>query len=130
MRAGLVEFEETGEIAGVVAVGEIDSALEAQLYVSRASEGLATVGNAAAVQRLHAVFEDLGVAAVETSEEPFALDEVVDEFAFDGISGAEVLVVPGGEAFEFGQVLIGEDAGNGVDAVFQGVSRRDGLARC
>ena len=69
-----------------------------------------------------------GAVAREAAEEPLAADEVVNEAA--GFGGGRVveLVILVDEALEVGELLGGEDEGFGVEAGFEGVHGRGGLA--
>ena len=51
-----------------------------------------------------------------------------EDGVFDGSYGMVEVVVFGGEAFEFGGIITGDDHGLGVDAEFQGVAAGDGFA--
>jgi hypothetical protein len=55
--------------------------------------------------------EELGFGAGEAPEDPFAIDDVVDEGAFLGAGRVQAGVVLGNEELVVGEVLGGEDGG-------------------
>jgi hypothetical protein len=115
--------------AVVGALGGIDAALEAGEGICAAAEGLA--GWAVFFQGpgiLHFAFEDLGVDSSKAAEQPFVVDEGIDEEAFFGGGGSPTLLVFGGEGFEIGGILAADDLRFGVNAGFGGVETGDGLA--
>jgi hypothetical protein len=69
-----------------------------------------------------------GFGVMETALEPLAADEFVEEGAGFGGGGVVVLVVLVDEELEIGEFFGGEDEGFGVDAGFEGVHGRRGLA--
>jgi hypothetical protein len=71
----------------------------------------------------------LGFGVVEAAEGPLAADKVVDVEALFGVGGVVVEVAVLDELLEFGEVLAGEEERFGVDAGFEAVHGRDGLAR-
>ena len=81
-----------------------------------------------AVGFLVGIFKELGFGGAEAAEGPLAADEVVDETAGIGGSGAVLLVVVFDELLEVGEVFAGEEEGFGVDAGFEVIHGRDGLA--
>ena len=114
----------------VVAAGGIDAALEAGEGVCAAAEGLAS--RAILFQGpgiLHFTFEDLGIDPSKAAEQPFVIDEGIDEEAFFGGGGLPALLVFGGEGFEVGWILAADDLRFGVNAGFGGIETGDGLAR-
>jgi len=118
------------EGAVVVAAGGIDAALEAAEGVCAAAEGLAS--GAVLFQGpgiLHFAFEDLGIDSSKAAEQPFVIDEGIDEEAFFGGGGLPTLLVFGGEGFEVGGILAADDLRFGVNAGFGGIETGDGLAR-
>ena len=106
----------------VVALGGVDAALEAGEVVAVVAEGLS-----------EGDFEDrilphLALDSAEAAEEPFAIDEGIDEHALFGCGGTEALVVIVGELFELRDRFAGDSLGSGVDAGFKGVHGGVGLA--
>jgi hypothetical protein len=124
-----LEALELIEGAVVVALGRIDAALEASEGIAAAIEGLAE--GAFLVGREeggHLVGPELGFDLAIAAEEPFGLDQGIDEKAVLGGFGAEAVVVIEGEGFEILGGLAGDDLGAGVDAGFESVETGDGLA--
>jgi len=118
------------EGAVVVAAGGIDAALEAVEGGLAAAEGLAGRAVAFGIPGvLHFAFEDFGIDSAKTAEEPFVVDEGIDEEAFFGGGGLPTLLVFGGEGFEVGGILAADDLRFGVNAGFGGIETGDGLAR-
>jgi hypothetical protein len=74
------------------------------------------------------IFKELGFGDAEAAEGPLAADEVVEEEAAFGGSGAVALVELVDELLEVGEFLGREDEGFGVDAGFEGVHGGSGLA--
>jgi hypothetical protein len=114
----------------VGALGGIDAALEAAEGVLAADEGLA--GRAVFLQGpgvLHFAFEDLGIDSSKAAEQPFIVDEDVDEEAFFGGGGKEALAIFTGEGFKGGGVFAADEVGFGVDAGLESIHAGDGLAR-
>jgi hypothetical protein len=75
-----------------------------------------------------ALLPELGFDAAEAAEEPFGIDEGVDEHALLRGGGMEAVVILVGEGFEAGGGFVLDDVGTGVDAGFESVHRRAGLA--
>ena len=69
-----------------------------------------------------------GAVAREAAEEPLAADEVVNEAARFGGGGVVELIILVDEALEVGELLVGKEEGFGVEAGFEGVQGRGGLA--
>ncbi len=114
----------------VVAACGIDTALEAGEGVCAADEGLA--GGAICLRVpgiLHFALEDLGIDSAKAAEQPFVVDEGIDEEAFFGGGGLPTLLVFGGEGFEVGWILAADDLRFGVNAGSGGIETGDGLAR-
>ena len=74
------------------------------------------------------VFPELGFGLAEAAEGPLGIDEDVDEGALGGGLGLVVEEVLGGQGVEGGGVFATDDLGFGVDAGFQGILGRGGLA--
>jgi hypothetical protein len=70
----------------------------------------------------------LGFGVVEAAEGPLAADEVVDVEALFGVGGAVVEVALLDELLEIGEVFRRKEEGFGVDAGFEVVHGRNGLA--
>src|SRR5581483_9702336 len=64
----------------------------------------------------------------QAAELPIGLNESVDEEALERCGGLELLVVTGGEGFEFGGIFAGDHLGFGSDAGFEGIESGDGVA--
>jgi len=64
---------------------------------------------------------DGSFGAAEAAEEPFVVDEGVDEGSGFGGCGVEAFVIFGGEGFELGRFFEGEDFLFGIDAGLEGV---------
>jgi hypothetical protein len=69
-----------------------------------------------------------GFDAVEAAEHPLAADEVVEEATGFGSGWVVALVVLVDEEIEVGEFLIGDEERLGVEAGFEGVHGRGGLA--
>jgi hypothetical protein len=105
----VLEFGEGGGVAGAgLSQGEIFFLAEAVLVL---------------------VLPHLSFGEAEAAEGPLAVDEVVDERAGVGGSGAVVAVVVFDELLEVGELFGGEDEGFGVYAGFEGVHGGGGLTR-
>jgi len=74
-------------------------------------------------------FPKLGFGLAQAAEGPFGIDEDIDEGTLGGGLGAVIVEVLSGERGEGIGVLAADDLGLGVDAGFQGILGRDGLAR-
>jgi hypothetical protein len=74
------------------------------------------------------ILPGLGFGVVEAAEGPLAADEVVDIEALFGVGGVVVEVALLGELLEIGETFAGEDEGFGVEAGFEVIHGRDGLA--
>jgi hypothetical protein len=70
----------------------------------------------------------LALDSAEAAQEPFAIDEGIDEHPLFGGGGTEALVVFAGELFELRDGFAGDGLGSGVDAGFEGVHGGVGLA--
>ena len=113
----------------VVALGGVDAALETIERALGADVGVAFgVLRVQPVGGFHLVLEDLDLDAAETAEKPFVGDEGIDQVAGFGSGGAEAVVIFGGEGLEGLGLFAGEGLGFGVDAGFQGILGRSGLA--
>ena len=110
------------EGVAVVALGRVDAALEAGEVVAVVAEGL---GEGDFEDR---IFPHLALDSAEAAEEPFAIDEGIDEHALFGCGGTEALVVFAGEVFELRDGFAGDGMGSGVDTGFKGVHGGVGLA--
>ena len=134
LRSGLevvfgLEALEFLEGVAVVAVGGVDAALEAGEFVAVAVAGLAKSDLVVEPPGGERTFlPDLGFDDAESAEEPFGVDEDVDEHTLLGGGGAEALVILGFEGFEVGEVFAADDLGFGVDAGFQGIHAGSGFA--
>ena len=85
----------------VMALGHVDAALEAGELVAGFAEGDGEVDvedTAGGVGE--ALLPELGFDAAEAAEEPFGIDEGVDEHALFGGGGVESVVILVGEGFE------------------------------
>jgi hypothetical protein len=111
------------------AAGAIDAPLEMAegfgLAAGGLAEGILFVGG---VGVLVVEGPELGFGDIEAAEGPLAADEIVDEGSGFGGGGMVVLVILFDEEFEIGEFLRGEEEGLGVDAGFEGVHGRGGLA--
>ena len=117
------------EGVAVVAVGHIDAALEAGELVAGFAEGDGEVDVEDSVGDVgEALLPELGFDAAEAAEEPFGIDEGVDEHALLGGGGMEAVVILVGEGFEAAGGFVLDDVGTGVDAGFESVHRGAGLA--
>ena len=106
----------------VVAVGGVDAALEAGEIVGVVVEGLADLDFVVGPEGVEgALLPELGLADAKTAEEPFGVDEGVDEHALLGGGGVEAAVVFRLEGFEVGGFFAADDLGFGVDAGFEGI---------
>ena len=113
----------------VGALGAIDAALEAAEGGLAAGEGLAgstVVFGSPGI--LHFAFEDLGIDSSKAAEQPFVVDEGIDEEAFFGGGRKEALAIFPGEGFKGGGVFAADEVGFGVDAGLESIHAGDGLA--
>ena len=110
------------EGVAVVALSGVNAALEAGEVVAVVAEGL---GESDFENR---ILPHLALDSAETAEEPFAIDESIDEHSLLGGGGAEALVVVVGELFELRDGFAGDGLGSGIDAGFEGVHGAAGLA--
>ena len=110
------------ECVTVVALGGVDAALEAGEVAAVVAEGL---GEGDFENR---ILPELGLDSAEAAEEPFAIDEGIDEHSAFGGSGTEALVVFISERFELRDGFAGDGMGLGIDAGFEGVHAGTGLA--
>ena len=106
----------------VILEGGVDAALEAGEDLVLEVEGL-TEGDiaVATANQAGSGFPELGFDEAIATEEPFGIDEGIDEHALDGGGGTEVVVVLVLEGFEVAGFFAGDDLGLGVDAGFQGI---------
>jgi hypothetical protein len=74
------------------------------------------------------VFPEVGFDFAEAAEQPLGIDEDIDEGALDGGLGLVVEEVLSRQGVEARGVLATDDLGLGVDARFQGILGRGGLA--
>lgn len=118
------------EGVAVVAVGAVDAALEAGEIVVIAEDGLSEFDFFFGVKSSLGTFlPKLGFANPEAAEEPFGVDQGVDEHALFGSSGVEAVVVFGGEGLEVSGGFAVDDLSFGVDAGFECVLGGAGFAR-
>ena len=117
-----LETLELVEGVAVVALGRVDAALEAGEVVAVVAEGL---GEGDFENR---ILPHLALDSAEAAEEPFAIDEGIDEHALLRGGGVEAVVVIGGEVFELRDGFAGDGLGSGVDAGLEGVHGGVGLA--
>jgi hypothetical protein len=68
------------------------------------------------------------LGAGKAAEGPLAVDQGIDQHAAFGRRRVEALPVFGGQGFELSRVFAGHDLGLGVDAGFEGIEARGGLA--
>jgi hypothetical protein len=119
-----------------VVEGAMEGALEALAAALQAGEGLlgADEGDAedsvfgTFVEIRQVVFPEVGFGLAEAAEEPLGIDEDVDEGALGGGLGLVVEEVLGGQGVEGRGVFATDDLGLRVDAGFQGILGRGGLA--
>jgi hypothetical protein len=127
--AGGLELAQLVEGAFVGALGGVDAALEAfegaLAELVGVAEGVILVEAEGA---FHFVLPNLGIDSGKTAELPVAADEGVDKEALLRRGGLEAVEVPGGEGVEVLGALAADDEGLGVDAGFQGILGRGGLA--
>jgi hypothetical protein len=74
------------------------------------------------------VFPEMGLGFAETAEQPLGIDEDIDKGALGGGLGLVVEEVLGGQGVEGRGVFATDDLGFTVDARFQGILGRCGLA--
>jgi hypothetical protein len=74
------------------------------------------------------VFPEFGVDVLQAAELPMVPDEDVDAEPLLGGGGLAFLVVEAGEGLEIGGIFAADDVGLSVDAGFQGIHGRSGLA--
>ena len=127
-RSGLEAFEFAEGVAEG-ALGGVDAGLEAiELgeadLVGSPEDGVFVL----AVVIRGTKFPETGFDEAETAEEPFGIDHGIEEQAFGGSGGAVVVVILGAEGLEVGGFFVADDVGLGVDAGFQGILGRSGLA--
>ena len=121
---GLEELEFLESVA-VVTVGGVDAALEAGEAVGVQAEGRR---QAQVVDLLRAFVPEVGFADAEAAEEPFGIDEGIDEHALLRSGGKEAIMVLRFESFEVGLEFAADDLRFGVDAGFEGIHGGAGLA--
>ena len=108
-----LEAQEFLEGVAVIAVGHVDAALEAGEVVGVLAEGLRKGG---AVDHLTAFLPEFGFNSAEAAEQPFGIDEGVDEHALLGGGGVKAIVIFPFEAIEVGRGFAEDDLRFGVDA--------------
>ena len=108
----------------VMALGGVYAALETGELAGALGEDVAE-GDVVDVDD---ALPQLGLDGAEAAEEPFAIDEGVDEHALLGGGGAEAAVIFAGEFLEGGGDFAADERGFGVDAGFEGVHGGAGLA--
>jgi len=64
----------------------------------------------------------------EPLEQPIGANQRIDQEAFEPGGGHPILVIAGGHGFQFGGIFAGDDLGFGIDAGFERVEARNGLA--
>ncbi|MBZ5578163.1 MAG: hypothetical protein LAP40_16500 [Acidobacteriia bacterium] len=69
-----------------------------------------------------------GFESAVAAKLPLSGDERIDEEAFQRVGGLELEVVIVSQLLEFGEDFAGDDQGLGLNARFQGIEGRDGLA--
>ena len=106
----------------VVALGGVDAALESREVVAVVAKSF---GEGDFENR---ILPHLALDSAEAAEEPFAIDEGVDEHALFGGGGTETLIVFVGEFFEMSDGFAGDGLGSGIDAGFEGIHGSAGLA--
>jgi hypothetical protein len=74
------------------------------------------------------VLPELGFHFAKAAGHPLGGDEGIDKEALLGSGGAEARVVFVGEGFQSVRILARNDVGLGIDAGFEGVEARGGLA--
>src|ERR1035437_2006021 len=126
---GGFEFFEDLESAEDGAAGGIEAVLEFGEGARVAGRGISEGGLLRVAEFVVAlVLPHLGFGGVEAAEGPLAADQVVDEEAAFGGSGAVALVILVDELFEVGTLLGAKDEGFGTYAGFEGVHGGGGLA--
>ena len=70
-----------------------------------------------------ALLPEVRFHAAEAAEEPFAIDQRIDEHALFGGGGLEAAVIFEFEGFEVGGYFATDNLGFGVDAGFESISR-------
>jgi hypothetical protein len=73
-------------------------------------------------------FPELGFGLAKPAEGPLGIDEHIDEGALLGGLGGVVAEVLPGESGQFGGIFAADDLGLSINAGFQGILGRDGLA--
>jgi hypothetical protein len=74
------------------------------------------------------VLPELGLDAAEAAQLPIGGDERVDQATLGGIGRLVLVLILGSKGFEITGVFAGDDVGLGMDAGFEGVETRNGLA--
>jgi hypothetical protein len=108
-----------------ISLGAVEAPLEAGEV---AAEDVAAVVVCAFGGALGDALPEAGLDVGEAAELPLAADDDVYEGAFFGCGGTVVIVVLGGEGFEFGAVFGGDDFKLGVYAGLEGVESGGGFA--
>ena len=127
--AGGLDLLQLVKGVAVRAPGGIDAALEALEGPAAVGEGVAEGGIFVGIKEVgDGVFPNLGFDSGEAAELPVVADEGVDEEPLFGRGGLEAVEILGGEGVEVPGLLAGDDFGLGVDAGFQGILGRGGLA--
>jgi len=137
---GVLEVLEDFEGTEIHAVSRINAPLNAGKGIESGMESVAEGGivldggieeigvGEIFVEAFDLVIPELGFDAAEAALDPFGGDEGVDEGELDWVGGVEVEHECGGEGFEFGGILAGDDMGPGVDSGFEGIERGGGFA--
>jgi hypothetical protein len=121
-----LEFVEGGLVG---AVGGIDAALEAHKVFVVDLEGVAERRVLIQLKgAVHGPIPDLGVGFGEATELPIVADQAIDIVTLLGGLGMEAQVIFGSKGFEIGDIFAADDDGLSVDAGFQGILGRRGLA--
>jgi hypothetical protein len=128
--AGGPQTFELAERTLVGALGGVNSALKTNGSAIAAGEGVAEGRVLVEVEsRIHLVFPKLGVSFGKAAELPITADEGVDVEAFFRGGGTEAFKIFGGEGLQLGAVFAADDVRLSVNAGFQGIHGRHGLAR-
>ena len=137
---GVLEVLEDFEGTEIHAVSRINAPLNAGKGIEGGMESVAEGGTVldggidefgvrkVFVEAFDLIVPELGFDAAEAALGPLGGDESVDESELVEVGGAKVEVKCGGESFELGGIVAGDDVGTGVNAGFEGVERRGGFA--
>ena len=133
-RAAGAEALQLSEGAVVGALGGIDAALEAgEAIIDTAidvADGrvLIQFGEDGFASAFDFVGPQLGFEAGKALEEPIGADERIDEETFEEGGGGPIVVIAGGDGFEFRRIFAGDDLGLRVNPGFERIEARGGLA--